>query len=101
MPAVGWHRPFRPVGNHIVATDLLESLADQAVPPVPAQRTFVAGVRRKLNPRLLVAQIIEFAVGVMAWAVLHMAMALLGALRYTVTGAWPEAHDRREHGHDR
>jgi len=84
-----------------VATDLLESLATVAVPPVPAQRAFAAGVRRKLNPRLLVAQIVEFAVGGMLWAALHMGIALLGAVRYTVTGAWPEAGAREKHADGR
>lgn len=84
-----------------MATDLLESLATVAVPPVPAQRAFTAGVRRKLNPRLLVAQIIEFAVGAMIWAALHMALALLGAVRYTVTGAWPEAGAWERHADGR
>lgn len=78
--------------------DLLDQLADVAVPPVPAQRTFAAGVRRKLNPRLLVVHVIEFALGATGWAVVHMATALLAALHYTVTGSWPQG---TEHGETR
>ena len=70
--------------------DGLDQLADVAVPPVPARRTFAAGVRRKLNPRLLVVHVIEFALGATGWAVVHMAAALLAALQYTVTGSWPK-----------
>ncbi|MCE9630838.1 MAG: hypothetical protein K8S94_09030 [Planctomycetia bacterium] len=71
--------------------DLLDQLADVAVPPVPAQRTFTAGVRRKLNPRLLIVHVIEFALGATGWAVMHMAAALFAAVHYTVTGSWPKA----------
>lgn len=74
--------------------DVLDRLAEVAVPPVPAQRSFTAGVRRKLNPRLLAAQVLEFAVGATAWAIVHMTEALFAAIRYTVTGAWPEGGQR-------
>lgn len=70
--------------------DVLDRLADVAVPPVPAQRSFTAGVRRKLNPRLLAVHVVEFAMGAMGWAVIHMAAALVAAMQYTVTGAWPK-----------
>ena len=70
--------------------DVLDRLADVAVPPVPASRTFTAGVRRKLNPRLLAMHVIEFALGATAWAVIHMAAAMLAAMQYTVTGSWPK-----------
>jgi hypothetical protein len=71
--------------------DVLDQLANEAVPPVPAPRSFTAGVRRKLNPRLLVVHVVEFALGATAWAVVHMATALLAAVQYTVTGSWPKA----------
>jgi hypothetical protein len=76
--------------------DVLDQLADVAVPPVPAQRSFTAGVRRKLNPRLLAVHVVEFALGATAWAVVHMATALLAAIQYTVTGAWPRGRDPEE-----
>ena len=81
--------------------DLLEKLADVSVPPVPAAKTFIAGVRRKLHPRLLAVHIVEFAFGAMSCAVLHLFAALFGAMEYTLRGSWPEASiryqiDRRE-----
>jgi hypothetical protein len=69
--------------------DVLDRLADVAVPPVPAQRVFTAGVRRKLNPRLLVVHVVEFAIGATGWAAIHMAAALLAAMQFTATGSWP------------
>lgn len=76
--------------------DVLDQLANVAVPPVPARRSFTAGVRRKLNPRLLALHVVEFAFGATVWAVVHMAAALLAAVRYTVTGSWPRGHGREE-----
>ena len=81
--------------------DLLEKLADVSVPPVPAAKMFIAGVRRKLHPRLLAVHIVEFAFGAMSCAVLHLFAALFGAMEYTLRGSWPEASirdqiDRRE-----
>jgi hypothetical protein len=76
--------------------DVLDRLADVAVPPVPARRSFTAGVRRKLNPRLLALHVVEFALGATAWAVVHMAAALLAAVQYTVTGSWPRGRAPEE-----
>ena len=73
--------------------DVLDQLADVAVPP---QRSFTAGVRRKLNPRLLAVHVVELALGATAWAVVHMATALLAAIQYTVTGAWPRGREPGE-----
>ena len=70
--------------------DPLEQLANVTVPPVPDAGTLRIGVRRRLNPRLLALHVVEFAVGATAWAVVHMAAALAAALRYTVTGRWPD-----------
>jgi hypothetical protein len=76
--------------------DPLERLADLEVPPVPAARTFTAGVRRKLNPRLLALHVVEFAFGATTWALFHMAAALTAAIRYTLTGSWPNRAEDRE-----
>lgn len=75
--------------------DPFERLADAKVPPVPAARTFTAGVRRKLHPRLLVLHVVEFAFGATSWALVHMAAALAAAVRYTVTGSWPRRDKQR------
>ncbi len=74
--------------------DPLEQLAEWGVPPVPAAKTFTAGVRRKLHPRLLALHVLEFAFGATTWALMHMAAALSAAVRYTITGRWPD-RDRR------
>lgn len=80
------------------AQDPLERLAEVKVPPVPDAGTLRDGVRRRLNPRLLALHIIEFAVGATAWAVVHMAAALASAIRFTVTGRWPERPKTDESG---
>jgi len=69
--------------------DPLERLSAETVPPVPDAATLRAGVRRKLHPRLLVQQLLEFALGATLWGGMHLAGALLAAVRYTVTGTWP------------
>jgi len=74
--------------------DLLEQLADVTVPPVPAARTFTAGVRRKLHPRLLLLHVAEFAIGATAWSAGCFLVAMVAALRYTVTGRWPGGSHR-------
>jgi hypothetical protein len=75
--------------------DPFEQLADVEVPPVPAARTFTDGVRRKLHPRLLFLHVLEFAFGATSWAILHMAAALGAAVRYTMTGSWPNRDEQR------
>lgn len=74
--------------------DPLEQLAGMQVPPVPAAKRFTAGVRRKLHPRLLALHVLEFAFGATGWAIVHMAAALSAAIRYTLTGRWPDRRDR-------
>ena len=69
--------------------DLLESLAHADVPPVPAASEFTAGVRRKLHPRLLAAPVAGFALQALPWAAVPFVTAVLAAVRYSLTGAWP------------
>lgn len=73
--------------------DMLEQLAAAPVPPVPTAPHFTAGVRRKLHPRLLALHVLEFAVGGMAWSLLHLFTALVAAAHYTLTGSWPPPRD--------
>jgi hypothetical protein len=75
--------------------DPFDKLAEIDVPPVPAARTFTAGVRRKLHPRLLALHVLEFAFGATAWALVHMTAALAAAVRFTLTGTWPDRRKRR------
>lgn len=76
--------------NH---TDPLEKLSQFEVPPVPAVQVLRAGVRRKLNPRLLALHVVEFAFGATSWALFHMAAALGAAVQFTITGRWPARTD--------
>lgn len=69
--------------------DPLERLSAEGVPPVPDAARVRAGVRRKLHPRLLAKQLLEFAIWGMLWAVFHLAGALVAAIRFTMTGVWP------------
>jgi hypothetical protein len=69
--------------------DLLESLAEVSVPPVPEAPEFTAGVRRKLHPRLLAAHVAGFALQALPWAAVQFVTAVLAAVRFSVTGTWP------------
>jgi len=69
--------------------DLLDRLADFTVPPVPEAPRFAAGVRRKLHPRLLAGHVAAFALAAMPWAIGQLLVALVAAMRFTVTGSWP------------
>jgi len=69
--------------------DLLESLAEVDVPPVPTAPEFSAGVRRKLHPRLLAAHVAGFALLALPWAAVQFVTVVLAAVRYSVTGTWP------------
>ena len=70
--------------------DLLDSLAEVGVPPVPEAPAFTAGVRRKLHPRLLAAHVAGFALQALPWAAVQFVAAVLAALRFSVTGTWPK-----------
>jgi len=70
--------------------DLLESLAEVNVPPVPEAPEFTAGVRRKLHPRLLAAHVAGFALQALPWAAVQFVGLVLAAVRFSVTGTWPK-----------
>ena len=78
--------------------DLLESLAEVDVPPVPAAPGFSAGVRRKLHPRLLAAHVAGFALQALPWAAVQFIGVVLAAVRFSLTGTWPSgrAADRAD-----
>lgn len=73
--------------------DLLETLAAVEVPPVPAAPGFTAGVRRKLHPRLLAGHVAAFALQALPWAAMQFVLAVFAAVRFSVTGTWPESRD--------
>lgn len=80
--------------------DLLESLAEVDVPPVPAAPEFSAGVRAKLHPRLLVAHVAGFALQVLPWAAVQFLTVVLAALQFSVTGTWPSRRGPTARGTD-
>jgi hypothetical protein len=81
--------------------DLLESLAEVDVPPVPAAPEFSAGVRAKLHPRLLVAHVAGFALQALPWAAVQFLTAVLAAVRFSVTGTWPQRRAVEREGDSR
>ena len=77
--------------------DPLERLAHLDVPPVPEAASLRAGVRRKLNPRLLALHVLEFAVGATVWTIIQLSAALAAAFHYTLTGRWPDGRKTGPH----
>lgn len=69
-----------------MVTDLFEKLAEVPVPPPPESQTFDRAVHRRINDRLIVGQLFDFALRATAFAVVHFARAVLAALRLTFTG---------------
>jgi len=67
--------------------DWFEQLAEQEVPPVPVD--FDRGVHQRVNESLLGVHYLEFACRAAPYALLHFAIAMLGALRYSLTGEFP------------
>jgi hypothetical protein len=80
--------------------DLLESLAEVDVPPVPAAPDFSAGVRAKLHPRLLAAHVVGFALQALPWAAVQFVGAVLAALQFSVTGTWANRRGPTARGTD-
>lgn len=74
--------------------DLLDTLAAVKVPPVPEAPAFVAGVRRKLHPRLMAAHVAAFALQALPWAAMHFVGVVLAAMRFSVTGSWPQGREQ-------
>jgi len=66
--------------------DLLEKLAEIPIPPAPPPKVFDRGVHQRINSRLLVGQILEFVFYGCTFALLHFARAVIGAIRFTITG---------------
>ncbi len=73
-----------------MATDIFEQLAERDVPPPP--REFDHTLHQRLNRRLLVVQLAEFAVLVPVWVAWRFAKAFGGLNRYTIMGRF---EDRR------
>jgi len=72
--------------------DLLEQLADHEVPPVPVR--FDAELHQRVNRGLLGASLAELVLRAIPFAALHLAGAVWGLVRFTLTGRY--GHERRD-----
>jgi len=70
--------------------DLFEQLAEDDVPPVPAD--FDRKVHARVNDSLLSVHLTEFVFRVVPYALGHFAQATIGLLIFTLCGRFP--HDR-------
>ena len=68
--------------------DLLKTLSQDQVPVAPGELT--RHVHDRLNPRLLILQLAEFALRAVPYAFLHFLRALIGAAVLTMTGRFQE-----------
>ena len=67
-----------------MAGDLLDTLSEQPVPVPPEE--LARDVHHRLNPRLLILQLAEFALRAVPFAFYHFVRALAGAAVFTATG---------------
>jgi hypothetical protein len=64
----------------------LEKLAEIPIPPAPPPKVFDRAVHERINSRLLMGQILEFIFRGCGFAMMHFAKAVIGAIRFTITG---------------
>ena len=67
--------------------DLLEQLAETAVPPLPAD--FDRSVHQRLNKTLVVGQLIEFVGVALPYALVEFVRSIGAAALYTSSGRYP------------
>jgi hypothetical protein len=68
--------------------DPLEQLALMEVPEPPVE--FDRELHRRLNRRLITQHVTDLVLRVMPWAILQMGQALLGLLRFSLTGRFDD-----------
>jgi hypothetical protein len=73
--------------------DLLQKLAELPVPPAPAAREFNAEVHQRLNKRLLAGQLTELVLRGFGFSVWHLAKAVIGFFKLTLTGKFEPGPD--------
>jgi hypothetical protein len=74
--------------------DLLERLAETAVPPLPAD--FDRAVHQRLNRTLVVGHLIDFAAVALPMALVEFARAAIAAALYTLSGRYPTTTNTQE-----
>lgn len=76
--------------------DPLEQLALVEVPEPPAE--FDRQLHHRLNSRLIVQHMADLVLRIMPWAMLQMGLALLGLLRFSLTGRFDDERGRPGRG---
>ena len=75
--------------------DLFEKLADLPVPPPPPSQAFDRSVHKRINDRLFVGQLFDFALRGFGFAAIHFARAILAVFQLTLTGKLDQKNDPR------
>ena len=75
-----------------MSTDLWQDLAEQTVPPVPDD--LPARVHSRLNDRLVVTHVTDFALGALPASLMLFSEAVLGLLSFTAGGEYGEGNDK-------
>ena len=70
---------------------VFDQLGEQQVPERPAE--FRRHVHERLNVRLTVTHLVEFAVRLLPFAFFHFLTSLCGAVIFSVTGRYPDRGD--------
>jgi hypothetical protein len=72
-----------------MATDLFDHLAEEQIPEPPD--CFDQEFHARLNRTLLTVQIFEMCIRALPWFFQHFGQAVVGAIRFTMTGKYHEA----------
>jgi len=72
--------------------DPLEELALLEVPAPPAE--FDRQLHRRVNQRLIAQHLADLVLRAMPWAMLHLGQALLGLVRFSLTGRFDDQRSR-------
>ena len=78
-----------------MSQDWFEQLAEQDVPPTPVD--FDLKLHQKVNDSLLEMHYLELLCRAAPYALLHFAIAMIGALRYSLSGEYPIDRSDRPH----
>ena len=79
-----------------MASDLLERLAHDDVPPPPA--TFDRDVHERVNHTLAALHVIEFGLRVLPYALTHFLRAVGGLIGFSVTGQYRKTKQTTKDG---
>ena len=81
-----------------MSRSVFDQLGEQRVPDRPPE--FRRRVHERLNVRLTVAQLVEFAVRVLPFALFHFIDSLCGAVVFSIIGRYPERGDHHAERND-